>query len=495
MILDRIAFACVLAGATGATFAADTAEVNVLKQQMEEMRRQLTAMQQKLDGLVATPSAAPPSAQSRTQPATAPGAVAQAPSAAPPAPNSPNSPNSPIPGAADLSTTIGGATMTLYGFVDVSADAAKDGVHSYTQISSNLSYLGVRAIRPLGTSGLKAVAQIETLANVSGTPTEASGLSSRNSFIGLEGGWGRLALGKYDTPYKRATAAMDPFASSVADYNSIMGNTGGDLRAEFDARLPHSVFYDSPSLGGFSVNALYSPGQKFADLQGSDKYAFAQGEFLCSGSSPRGSGSLPDPTSAGGAVCDDGAFTNAWSIAANYEAGSLFATIAYERHAATNRTSDTGGVISDESAAKVGASYQFGSNRLSGIYEKFYRAGGVDPTLNERARTGYYLSDVQQFGPLDVMLAWAHANQTPGGPDFGTIDDKANMYALGTKYHYDKWVSLYAVGTLLKNGPGAHYALGAGGHGVPIASPRDDSGSTIPGKTLQAISVGMQFGF
>src|SRR5262249_50666822 len=148
----------------------------------------------------------------------------------------------------------------------------------------------------------------------------------RNSFVGLEGSFGKLMLGKYDTPYKRATASMDPFASSVGDYNVIMGNTGGDLRAEFDARLPHAIFYDSPSFGGFTVNVLYSPGQKFANLAGSDKYAFPQGEPLCSGSSPRGSGSTPDATPAGGAVCDDGAFTTAWSVAAAYDTGPLYAT-------------------------------------------------------------------------------------------------------------------------------------------------------------------------
>jgi hypothetical protein len=69
------------------------------------------------------------------------------------------------------------------------------------------------------------------------------------------------------------------------------------------------------------------------------------------------------------------------------------------------------------------------------------------------------------------------------------------MYSIGTKYHYDKQVSVYAVAALLKQGAGAHYALGAGGHGTPIASPRDDAGSTIPGQTLKAVSVGLQYAF
>jgi len=382
--------------------------------------------------------------------------------------------------------------VTLYGWADVSADAGNDGQYKVTQASSNLSYLGVRGSHDLGSSGLKGIFQIETLVNITATPTETGALASRNSFVGIEGNYGKFMIGKTDTPYKRSTAMMDPFASSVGDYNTIMGNTGGDLRAEFDARVPHSIFYDSPKFNGFSVNALYSPGQKFGNLSGSDKYAYAQGEKVCSGATPGSSGSTPDTT-----ACQDGAFTNVLSVAANYENGPLFVTASYESHKAVDRTSDTGGIVSNESAFKIGASYQLtATNRASAIYEKFYRNGGIDPTVNERARNGYYLSDVQGIGNgMELMAAWAHAGQTPGSPDFGTLSDKANMYALGLKYRYDKRFSMYVVGALLKQDAGAHYALGAGGHGTALASPRDDSGATIPNQTIKAASVGMQYAF
>ena len=457
-----LAVACALLFASGSSMAADSAEVQELKQQMQMLQQQMQAMQNKIDTMATAPI-----------PATAAAAPAASGSA--------------------LSTTIGGASVTLYGFADLSAEQIRDGVHSNSQVSSNLSYLGVRASKPLGATGMSAIAQVETLVNVSGTPTETGGLGSRNSFVGLEGGFGKIMLGKTDTPYKRSTAGMDPFASSVGDYNTIMGNTGGDLRAEFDSRIPHSIFFDSPKFGGFSANLLFSPGQKYTNLSGSDKYAFAQGEKICSGASPGSSGSLPD---AGSTLCNDGAFTSASSVAINYQNGPLLATISYERHSAVDRTSDTGGVTSDERAAKIGVTYDFGKNRLSGIYEKFYRGGGIDPTLNERARNGYYVSDVQELGNgLDLMGAWAHAGRTPGGPDFILADDRANMYALGLKYHHDKQASVYLVGAVLTQGAGAHYALGAGGHGAAIASPRSDGGDTIPGQGIKAVSVGMQYAF
>lgn len=457
-----VLFAAMMGGATFA-HAAD-ADVEAMKQQMQALQQQITALQGKLEAVASHQAAAAPTATA--------------------AANGSESP---------LTTHIGGAAVTLYGFADLSVDATDNGKERANQVSSNLSYLGVRASKDLGSSGVKAIAQFETLVNVSGTPTETSGLGSRNSFVGLEGKFGKFMLGKTDTPYKRATAAMDPFSASVGDYNSIMGNTGGDLRAEFDARLPHSIFWDSPVWNGFSANALYSPGQKLNNLAGSSNYAYPQGEKVCSGATPGSSGSTFDP---GANACNDGAFTNAYSLALNYTTGPFFGTVAYERHQAVDRTGDTGGVVSPESAAKVGLSYKLGRNKLSAVFEKFYRTGGVDPALNERARNGFFLSDVFDLGGgYDLMASWAHAGHTPGGPDFGTADDKADMYAVGLKYHVDKQTSLYAVGAYLKNGAGAHYALGASGHGVPIASPRDDAGDTIPGRNIKAISVGMQYAF
>ena len=479
---NKLAVACALAlGVSGASYGQSTAptsaEVEQLKAQMAEMQKQMVAMKQQLERQGAAPRTgetvtAAPAAQ--TEQKTAPGGETTA-------------------QQSPLSTRIGGTDVTLYGHVDVSADNVDNGKERISQVSSNLSYLGVRGSHNLGSADLKATFQIETLANVSNTPTETSGLASRNSFVGLASKRaGALMFGKFDTPYKRATAAMDPFSVTIADYNSIMGNTGGDLRAEFDPRLPHAVFWDSPQWSGFSLNALYSPHQKLSDLTNADNYAFPQGEPVCSGASPRGSGSTSGATN----VCDDGAFKNAWSVALNYDAGPLLVTAAYERHSATNRTSDTGGVTADESAAKAGASLHTGPNRFSAIIEKFYRNGGIDPSVNERARNGYYLSDVLEIGyGNELMAAWAHAGKTPGGPDFMTVDDKANMYALGARHRFDKQTNVYFVGVLLRNGEGAHYALGPSGHGVPVASPRDDNGNTIPGKTIKGVSVGAEYNF
>lgn len=121
----------------------------------------------------------------------------------------------------------------------------------------------------------------------------------------------------------------------------------------------------------------------------------------------------------------------------------------------------------------------------------------MKPATNERARSGYYFSDVQQLGnDFDAMAAWAHAGQTPGSPKFPGLKDGADMYSLGARYHFDAQGMVYVVGSYLKQGAGAHYGLGAGeGHGTPILSPRTATGGPLPGKSLSGISVGVQYAF
>jgi len=119
-------------------------------------------------------------------------------------------------------------------------------------------------------------------------PNERAAFGTRDSFLGVEGPWGAVKAGKTDTPYKKATAAMDPFSRTLGDYNSIMGNTGGDNRAEFDFRVAHAIWYESPIFNGFQFSALISPGQNFAK----DNSDLAYGDlFQCTGSAARATGS------------------------------------------------------------------------------------------------------------------------------------------------------------------------------------------------------------
>ena len=166
--------------------------------------------------------------------------------------------------------------------------------------------ISVRArhnLDPYGYPGWAAIAQFESLVEVAAVPTERAAFGTRDSFLGMESPWGTIKAGKADTPYKKATAKFDPFSATLGDYNSIMGNTGGDLRAEFDWRAAHAIWYELPVWNGFQASIMVSPGQNTAK----DNSDFALGDFNCPATSSRGSGSGFPLTSAPEG-CTDGSY-------------------------------------------------------------------------------------------------------------------------------------------------------------------------------------------
>src|SRR5205807_3287460 len=66
----------------------------------------------------------------------------------------------------------------------------------------------------------------------------------------------------------------------------------------------------------------------------------------------------------------------------------------------------------------------------------------------------------------DVMGAWAHAANTPGDPGAGQIDNTADMLAVGLRHWFNPKTTIIASYAHMRNSSAAHYALGAGSHGV-----------------------------
>src|ERR1035441_10459138 len=237
----------------------------------------------------------------------------------------------------DLTFFTPGGEITAYGQFDVSVDGATKNANGtivrgpsqlnatggdspvgnfgwMPDISTNISYLGVRGFQRIGDQPFNFVYQFEAGIDISAAPGDKQSnsnlsnqvngsLFSRNSFIGLASPqWGAIKVGKSDAPYKNSTAAFNPFAGMIGDYASIMGNSGGDNRVEFGTRISHAIWYESPKFGGgFQFNVMFAPGQNRAD----DSSNLASGESDCAGGN--------DPTSGGNPLvnCSDGGFRNA----------------------------------------------------------------------------------------------------------------------------------------------------------------------------------------
>ncbi len=143
--------------------------------------------------------------------------------------------------------------VTLYGRIwlmanSVKADGGATPLATRTTVNDGSSFIGFRGTEDLG-GGLKAFFQIESAA----PPDEGGGtFGSRNSGVGLSGGFGTVMLGKWDSPFKLSAIFVDPTGQvTIANQLSVI-NTGN-----FNRRENNTVQYWSPVLSGFSARVMY----------------------------------------------------------------------------------------------------------------------------------------------------------------------------------------------------------------------------------------------
>ena len=154
------------------------------------------------------------------------------------------------------------ADVTLYGQVKAGVDISKvkvgkenktaknPGKKTATEIADYGSRIGFKGHEHLS-NNLNAIWQVEQNTSVAGSD---SGWGTRESFIGLEGGFGKIRAGKLNTTLKDSSDSIDPWEASEA--NSDVLALGKFERVE-DRKV--SVRYDSPVLSGFSASVQYQP--------------------------------------------------------------------------------------------------------------------------------------------------------------------------------------------------------------------------------------------
>ena len=155
------------------------------------------------------------------------------------------------------------ADVTLYGTVEAALETGKGLKHtnntkSTTRVDDTGSLIGFKGAEDLG-NGLKAIWQIEQSLNVDGTTGAGTGNDSlnrwatRDSFIGLEGNFGKVRVGRLSTYPKSAMGQSDAAWIYGAGVNGLQYHQAQAL----DGRTNNAIAYDSPAFGGFSFGATY----------------------------------------------------------------------------------------------------------------------------------------------------------------------------------------------------------------------------------------------
>lgn len=322
------------------------------------------------------------------------------------------------------------------------------------RISSNSSYLGVRGTDDWG-DGLKGYFQIESGLNqdtgtATTTTSSSTGISgtfaSRNSALGVMGGFGTLFLGTWETPYRTGFNVLDPFGYTGIGGFSILGNghttnpNSGNL-VSFGRRQNNSAQYWSPDMSGFSVKLAYSPNEERP-----------------------ATGSITATTPAG-------YNPSLFSLSTSYTTDQFYSYLGYERH------NDYTSVGKADYGVNFGASYTIGQVKLGALYEQLhYRFGGTAANVAAAANPFVLAGAVPASASGDLNIrSWAifmnydfatsehfraayeHAGNASGSALVAGVRTGASKITLGYGHTLSKKAEVYALYTRIANNANGTY--------------------------------------
>jgi predicted porin len=334
------------------------------------------------------------------------------------------------------------------------------------QFSSNASRIGFKGAEDLG-GGLKAIWQIESGVNLD----EQNGTwASRNSFVGLSGGFGTVLLGNHDTPLKLVGRSVDLFGDQIGDNRNFTARSGGSLAIalndDFATPTGAAVFSGGFDLRPNNVIAYVSP--NFSGLTGSIAYITNVGDS--------------------GAAWDDS--PDAWSASVKYENGPLMVGLGYQVH----NLSELESALGDENVLRLAAAYTMGNLKFVGFYQKeddlnriAWDISNDDPDLwtfafnNNVDRTTWGLGAAYKMGNMTFKGQYYTTN------DLVAANSGADMYAVGVDYDLSKRTKLQLAYATTDNEANARYSAFAGAHG--------DQPTIANGGNPEGFSLGMRHAF
>ena len=340
-------------------------------------------------------------------------------------------------------STAAVADVTLYGQIKAGVEVSKtktkvNGVttknHTTTQIADFGSRIGFKGHEAIG-NNLNAIWQVESETSIAGTD---SGWANRESFIGLEGNFGKFRAGNINTQLDNM-GQVDPWEYD----NQALGLKTFTRTAE---RVV-SVRYDTPVFAGFSANVQFTPRDNQKDT---------------GRTAPLGD-------------------TSAYYAGLNYENAGFFAQygLAYKKSAYYTTNA---GVTSSKSgqAHRIEAGYDANNLFVAGGYQytngwdtlgSYQAALAGDSSYtksvtenriktHELALTGAY-----RFGNVTPRLSYAHGFKAKGEhlTEAERKSVKYHQVVLGADYDFSKRTTAFAQAGWLKAGSGDYKTDNVGG--------------------------------
>jgi predicted porin len=320
------------------------------------------------------------------------------------------------------------SSVVLYGLLDTGIEyishAGPDG-GVLRMSSGNLagSRWGLRGKEDLG-GGLSAVFVLESGYNSdSGTSGQGGRLFGRQAYVGLQGRWGAITLGRQN-------------------------NTLYDLFVPFDPTryASYGVLAQDPHFAGRADNAIKYTG-KFGELTVTGLYSSGYDATVANGSEVPGSFRIGQEMGAG----------------ASYTIGKLSAVLAYDQRRGT--AAATQGSIERRYAA--GMLWSSGPFSATAGY-RFLQGTIATPSLRAHL---YWVGAAYQFTPAFALRGGVYRTDRRDSPD------DAISYAMSAVYNLSKRTELYANASFMDN-------RGASVLGVANAGPSGGAGVDQTGVVL-----------
>jgi len=351
------------------------------------------------------------------------------------------------------------ANVTLYGRLNLSSEViinAKQGNDSGTlgspapgttqniyRVSTNSSRFGIRGTESLG-GGLNAIFQVEsslTADNSGGT------LASRETFVGLQGGWGTFKVGYFLSPYddiQSIFGTVPTLQTGILGSQGLWSGTGfpgnsADTGA-FDDRIANSLRYDSPNIAGFTGSVQVGG----RDVGGSD----------------------------GGNLAQQRRHAYVLSTGAQYNNGPIQAGVVYEVHNNLRDGTAANPKLQDQ-AFTVAAGYNFGIIHVGAAYEQIKYDIGTGGDLK---RSLWAISGYGNLGPGQYFIGYTKANDGTGSskcvttagitscPRVGAVtqgpNSGAQQWTVSYTYPLSKRTLTYAGYTMVDNSKNGAYNFG-----------------------------------
>ncbi|MCG9040986.1 porin [Laribacter hongkongensis] len=327
------------------------------------------------------------------------------------------------------------ADVQIYGQLEGSIEAGNtfgygDVFNTNTRIDDTGSKIGFKGTEDLG-NGLKAIWQVESYLSIDGTTMNggndrANKFAGRDSFVGLQGDWGKVRLGRLSTYQNDSMERFDPWTYG-AGVNG-MSYTSANL---LDGRIDNAVRYDTPNLNGFKAAILYGTDELRKDRPDGSRRDASVWNF---GAGYEYAGYYAD---AGYTLWQDAnengdKNANYWRLEGGYAANNLLVALAYGQSKLYGNKS---GIFNNSNAV--------GGNVVNGFADAAGRwtstVGGNDEVKSKEAA----LTVAYTMGNFTPRFSYARVfDITINGQDYA--DKSLDQFVIGVDYAMSKRTMAYA---------------------------------------------------